>query len=338
MSAELVVPVQPVDEVVLAVAALPLPADDQSRRWHLRSLTSAWIVSSRSRSVSTQRARRTDLREYLAWCQGTGLDPRDARRADVDVYARALDHLAESSRARKLSNLSSWYRYLVSNDAVPANPVQAVARPQVDRDASATVGLTGEEAGRFMQAARRQTGRTGARDAAVLGTLAELGLRVSEALRLDFEHLRINRGHRTARVVGKGTKVREIPIPAPLGRDLDRYFAERAKVENAAVDKLSGPLFTTATGKRLDQPAVFRLVRRIAKRAGLPNADQLSPHSLRHSVATAALDAGAPLRDVQDLLGHADPRTTRRYDRGRGSLDRSPVYRLAELFAENGPA
>jgi integrase len=80
---------------------------------------------------------------------------------------------------------------------------------------------------------------------------------------------------------------------------------------------------------------VFRLVRRTARLAGLPDAGLVSPHSLRHTVATAALDAGAPLRDVQDLLGHADPRTTRRYDRSRGSLDRSPAYLIAGLFAHD---
>lgn len=320
------------DPVLASVDALPLPADDRTQRWHLRSLTAAWLGA--ARSPHTQRARFTDLSQFLTWCQRTDLDPRAARRADVDVYARTLARLADASQARKLSNLSSWYAYLVSNDAVPGNPARAVTRPQVDHDASATVGLTGEEAGRFIQAARRQKGRTAARNAALLGTLVELGLRVSEALGLDFEHLRHNRGHRTVRVVGKGGKVREIPIPAPLGRDLDRYFAERGRTEGVTAEELSGPLFTTGTGKRLDQAAVFRLVRRIAEAAELPNAESLSPHSLRHSLATAALDAGAPLRDVQDLLGHADPRTTRRYDRSRGSLDRSPVYRVAELFAE----
>ena len=165
--------------------------------------------------------------------------------------------------------------------------------------------------------------------------LAELGLRVGEALALDLADLRHNRGHRTVRVTGKGGKVRELPIPAPLGRDLDAYLAGRARAAGVAVEQLEGPLFVTTTGRRVDQPAVFRLVRRVGKSAGLPAAEHLSPHSLRHTVATAALDAGAPLRDVQDMLGHADPRTTRRYDRSRGSLDRSPAYLIAALFAHD---
>ncbi|WP_433732588.1 tyrosine-type recombinase/integrase (plasmid) [Actinoplanes sp. CA-051413] len=85
-----------------------------------------------------------------------------------------------------------------------------------------------------------------------------------------------------------------------------------------------GPLLVTSGEKRLTQAAVYAIVRRLARAAGLPAAEQVSPHSLRHSAATAALDDGAPLRDVQDFLGHADPRTTRRYDRNRGSLTARP--------------
>ncbi|WP_431913707.1 tyrosine-type recombinase/integrase [Micromonospora carbonacea] len=98
--------------------------------------------------------------------------------------------------------------------------------------------------------------------------------------------------------------------------------------------EVDGPAFSTQDGKPLTQAGIFNAVRRLARTAGLPAADQISPHSLRHAAATAALDDGAPLRDVQDLLGHADPRTTCRYDRNRGSLDRSPAHRLAVLYAE----
>ncbi|SCF23293.1 Phage integrase, N-terminal SAM-like domain [Micromonospora haikouensis] len=119
-----------------------------------------------------------------------------------------------------------------------------------------------------------------------------------------------------------------------------RHAAETFRLEAMTDGELvargvNGPLFTTTLyGNRLRQSSVWHLVRRLARVAGLAAADQVSPHSLRHAAATAALDDGAPLRDVQDLLGHADPRTTRRYDRNRGSLDRSPAHRLAVLYAE----
>ena len=76
-------------------------------------------------------------------------------------------------------------------------------------------------------------------------------------------------------------------------------------------------------------------MRRIARKAGLPAPDRISPHSARHAFATGALDAGASMRDVQDAMGHADPRTTRRYDRSRHNLDRHPTYTVAAWLAED---
>lgn len=318
-----------VDEAGLAlaqaVAQLPLPRDEVPGRWSIQRTTAAWLRS--KRSEHTQRAYFRDLADYLAWCDAGGLDPRQAMRGDVDTYRASLEtrlRPAPASLARRLSTLSSWYKYLVSNRCAIANPVDAVDRPSTDRDTSTTAGLTGAEVGLFMRTARGRKGKgQEQRNAAMLGFMAELALRVGEVTGLDLENLRRNRGHRTVRVKGKGGKWRELPIAAPLGRDLDAYLTERGDAP--------GPLFITRTGKRVDRMFIFRLVREVAGQAGLTV--ELSPHGLRHTAITAAFDAKAEMRDVQDFAGHADPRTTRRYDRGRGSLDRSPAYLIANLFA-----
>lgn len=313
-------------QIVASVAVLPLPTDDSDRRWNCRTATVAWLRSRKSRH--TRRAYFREISDYLSWSEATGLDPRRAMRADIDAFATSpvCRGLKPSSLARRLSTLSSWYTYLISNGVTDVNPVLAVDRPDVDRDHSPTVGLSEEQASLFMRAARRGSGRDAGRNAAVLGCLIELGMRVGEVAALDYEMLRHNHGHRTVRIPGKGGKFRELPIPPPLGRDLDTYIADRGDHP--------GPLFITRGGRRIDQPGVFRLVRQVAASAGLPAADVLSPHGLRHTAITAALNV-APLRDVQDMAGHADPRTTRRYDRSRGSLDRSPVYLIANLFAHD---
>ncbi len=327
----------PVDQIRAAAAALPIPATDPVDGWDLRGGTVAWLEA--LESDATRRAYFQDIAKYLSWCQADGLDPRRVKRASIDQYRKAcLGGLANASVARRLSTVSSWYEYQLTLDLVDRNPVKKIKRPKVEHDLSPTVGLSSAEATRFMRTARTRTNPTARRDAAILGLLAELGLRVGEATGLNFDQLGHNKGHRSVRVRGKGGKVRELPIPAPLGRDLDAYLVERAATEGVAVDDLIGAVFVTRTGRRLDEPAMLRLVRRVATEAGIPSATKLSPHSLRHTVATAALDAGAPLRDVQDLLGHADPRTTRRYDRSRGSLDRSPAYLIAGLFAHDDEA
>ena len=115
----------------------------------------------------------------------------------------------------------------------------------------------------------------------------------------------------------------EVPIPlAPrTARAIDLAIGERA----------AGPLFLAADGKRLDRHGGARIVRRVTRHAGITK--QVSLHTLRHAFITAALNAGAPLRDVQEAASHADPRTTMRYDRARTSLDRHATYIVATYIA-----
>ena len=122
-------------------------------------------------------------------------------------------------------------------------------------------------------------------------------------------------------VLGKGAKLAVIPMPPRVARAVDLVAGERA----------SGPLLLTRHGNRMNRHAATRIVRRLARRAGVTK--HISPHSLRHSFITAALDAGVPLRDVQIAARHADPRTTMRYDRARTNLDRHPNYILAAYIS-----
>ena len=138
---------------------------------------------------------------------------------------------------------------------------------------------------------------------ALISLLALNGLRVSEATGADIEHLGLERGHRTLVITRKGGKVVTIPLAPRTARAIDLAIGERA----------SGPLFLAADGKRLDRHGAARIVRRVTRRAGITK--QVSPHTLRHAFITAALDAGVPLRNMQEAASHADPRTTMRYDR-----------------------
>ena len=96
-------------------------------------------------------------------------------------------------------------------------------------------------------------------------------------------------------------------------------------------ERVTGPLFLGANGARMDRSAANRTVKRLARRAGITK--RISPHSLRHSFITAALDAGVSRRDVQEAASHADPRTTMRYDRARQSLDLHATYIVAAFVA-----
>jgi site-specific recombinase XerD len=282
-------------------------------------VTEAWLANRRL-SAHTRDAYRRDVAAWLAWCAEKDLDPLRASFLDVNAYARRLEAgLTPATVARKLSGLSSWYAFLAKLRAVEANPVGGADRPQVSRDHSATVGLTPGEVDALLAAAERDSGPAAARHRAVLALLADLGLRVGELVSLDVEDVGWERGHRTVRFVGKGGKPRRRVLTAEAGAAVDAYLGGRE----------SGPLFVTSTGARIDRHAVFRLVRRLAREAGIESWQRLSPHSLRHAFATAARSEGVPLEDVQDAMGHADPRTTRRYDRDRHNLDRDPAYTIA---------
>ncbi|MFY1693873.1 MULTISPECIES: tyrosine-type recombinase/integrase [unclassified Solwaraspora] len=310
-----------------ALPAATAPAD----------FTDAWLRNRRL-SAHTREAYRRDVAGWLTWCAGADLDPLQASFLDVNAYARTLEAtidprsgrlLTPATVARKLSALSSWYAFLVRLRAVPANPVTDADRPRVNRDHSATIGLTPDQVDALFVAARADPRPSGRRNLAVLALLADLGLRVGELVSLDVSDLGHERGHRSVRFVGKGGRSRRRALAPDTARILDAYLDERAGAAATTVDALTGPLLVTATGARLDRHAVFRLVRRLARAAGLPAWDRLSPHSLRHAFATTARAEGVPLEDVQDAMGHADPRTTRRYDRDRHNLDRDPAYRIA---------
>jgi len=122
-------------------------------------------------------------------------------------------------------------------------------------------------------------------------------------------------------VLGKGSKLALIPLPPRVGRAIDL----------AAGERLAGPVLLSRSGNRLDRHGATRIVRRVARKAGITK--HISPHSLRHSFITAALDAGVPLRDVQIAARHADPRTTTRYDRARNNLDRHASYIVTAFVA-----
>ena len=155
----------------------------------------------------------------------------------------------------------------------------------MSRDHSATVGLTPDEVDALLAAAAADTGPAAIRHRAVLAFLADLGLRVGELVGLDVTDIGAERGHRSIRFVGKGGKSRRRALTPAAAAALDDYLAARGHPAD-------GPLFVTAHGARIDRHAVFRLVRRLAQQAGIPGADRLSPHSLRHAFATTARDGG----------------------------------------------
>ena len=277
----------------------------------------------------TRDAYTLDLRQYTSWCAQHGLQLFTARRADIECFGRDMEShgRARATIARRLSTVAGFYRYAVEEDLLEHSPAAHVRRPRLDYESHA-VGLDRNEVGSLLVAAGLGT----AAEHALISLLAINGLRISEALGADIDKLGLERGHRTLTVLRKGGKIVTIPLAPRTARAIDLAIGER----------LEGPIFLRADDGRMDRHCAGRIVRRVARRAGrivrrvarrAGLVKKISPHTLRHAFITAALDAGVPLRDVQEAASHADPRTTMRYDRGRVSLDRHATYIVAAYLA-----
>jgi len=323
--------------------AIPSPGDDAGHS--AGGMVAAWLATKRSRH--TRAAYLRDLAQWTGWLAGHGVALLEADETAAAMWARHLEAagVKDSTAARKLTAVSSFYAWCLRRGGVRANPVAGLARPAVDYDTSATPGLTRDQAAALLAAADADPGPQAARTAALVATLLFTGARVSELLGADIEDLGTDRGHRVLRVRRKGGKIQSLALPAPAAERIEAYLADRDDVTalpavpgTAAAAARRRVLFATGTGARMYRAEVRALLRRLGRAAGLPAelAASLSPHSMRHAFATLNLDAGASLRDLQDAMGHASPRTTRRYDRSRGNLDRSPGYLLAGYISRVG--
>jgi len=326
----------------VALSGPDLPGPD------VQALIRRWLLG--KRSVHTRTGYAADIGRWLAFCVASGADPLLVRRpgreaggvsrSHVEAFARGLEAggAPPVTVARRLSAVASFYGWLRQAGYVETSPTDHVTRPAVDRDTSTTPGMTRAQAAALLAAADADPHPNAARTAAAVGVLLFTGIRVGELLSADTTDLGYDRGHRTISVTRKGGKRATLALPAPATGRLEAYLAGRGDLAAARLPVTPGhagvvaarPLIATSTGRRVDPGTVWRLLRRLARDPGLEQLQaRLSAHVLRHSFATLYLDAGGNLRDLQDQLGHAEPRTTRRYDRSRGQLDRSPAYTVA---------
>ncbi len=266
----------------------------------------------------TRDAYALDLRQFAIWCRDLELHLFASKRVHIEAFARDLEAKGRSRAtiARRLCTVTCFYRYAEQEGLIEHSPAVHVRRPRLDYESHA-VGLDRNELGAMLVAA----GLAGARDHALIALLAMNGLRVSEATGANIEQLGMERGHRTLTVLRKGGKTVTMPMSPRTARAVDLAVGER----------FEGPILLGNDGERLDRHAAARIVRRIGKAAGINK--KIGPHTLRHGFITAALDAGVPLRDVQEAASHADPRTTMRYDRARVSLDRHATYIVSTFIA-----
>lgn len=261
-------------------------------------------------SPNTVQAYQRDLNKFFAWNKENRR--RTVHQVDIETLTGFLEHLqncslASTSIARNLAAIRMFFRYLMLESVLTDSQVDLVSSPKLWQRLPKV--LSPEMVNALLDAPRASVDRYSLRDRALLTVMYATGCRVSEVTHLKLTDL--NLSDRYARCTGKGNKQRMVSL-TPVAVDTITSYLNHERsdmVANAATDE--GWLFVTRSGKRMNRETVWSLMSRYAARAGC--GPEISPHTLRHSFATHLLAGGADIRALQEMLGHANIRTTQIY-------------------------
>lgn len=281
------------------------------------------------RNPNTRVAYLRAVQQFLRWCQRQRIELHQITPGDVGTYF--IDHPGSiPTKKQHLAAIRGLFDILVKRHAVVLNPSSSVRLERYQVMEGKTPEITVKQA-RQLLGSIKVDHLVGLRDRAVIAVLIYTATRVGAVAKLRLRDLEYDGGQWALRFREKGGKAREIP----MRHDLEQYLLEYRDAVGLITAAPDSPLFRTArgkTGQLTENPLtaidMCRLVKRRLRDAGLP-ARRLSPHSFRVATITDLLTQGVPLEDVQHLAGHADPRTTRLYDRRQKKVTRNIVERIS---------
>jgi integrase/recombinase XerD len=286
-----------------------------------------YLAAERGMAKNTVLAYQRDLVKYREWVAGGGLANYLAPSVrELTNYLAYLKEggLAAPSVARNLIATKMFYRFLRLEERVEKNTVELLSSPRLWERIPQV--LSPESVENLLNAPRNED-RFYLRDRALLETLYATGSRASEVVNLQLADLHLDSSF--CKCTGKGSKQRVVPLAAPAISALKIYLQELRPTLTQG-DTANSWVFVSKGGKRLTREMLWILVKKYVRRAGL-NA-KVSPHTLRHSFATHLLAGGADLRTVQELLGHANIRTTQHYTH----VDRNRLQAIHRQFHPRG--
>ena len=264
-----------------------------------------YLIEVKNSSENTLSSYSRDIEQYLRWLETTDLSPQSASQVDVDHYTKYLLGLGKSvaTATRSLASLKSFYSFLLREGIVSVNPAKGVVLEKIERKLPQV--LSNKEVDLFLeQPDPRDT--KGCRDKAMLELLYATGIRVTELIDLNLEHLNLSAGF--LRCVTK-KKERIIPLYSTAVRALADY------IEHVRPQLIEQPderaLFVNMNGSRMSRQGFWKIIKHYQDQAGIQK--EITPHTLRHSFATHLLENGADLRSIQEMLGHADIASTQVY-------------------------
>lgn len=271
-----------------------------------------YVTLERGRSKNTVNAYRLDLEGYVAFLDQASLrEPHDVTASITSTYVASLTGAA-STRARKVSSIKNFHRFLVEEGVTSIDPSADIVPPKLP--SRLPKALSVEQVGALLDSVVGDD-PVALRDRALLEFLYASGARISEALSVEVDDVvgEDNRTAETIRVTGKGRKQRIIPVGSFARQALDAYLTRARPALIAHARKNSPLVFLGARGGALSRQNAWLILQAAAKRAHLDGL--VSPHTLRHSFATHVLAGGADIRVVQELLGHSSVQTTQIYTR-----------------------
>ena len=274
-------------------------------------------VSAGDAASDTLKTYRRQLQQFLKWCESQQIYPADVVKDDIKQYRRWMIKTKKykpSTIALKLAVVRRFYQAAVEKGLLGTNPAAGVKPPREKSDPAAKITfLESEEVTQLLEAIPEDGTIKCARDRAIIAIMAMEGTRTVELHRADVANLVRQGNNLGIRVEGKRS-IRVVPLTPKIAKVLLVYLKLREK--NGEKLEPQQPLFTAvgnrAGGKRISRRGIRLIVDKYLKKANLKHnpGRTISTHSLRHTAGTLALRAGAELRQVQDLLGHSDPRTT----------------------------
>ncbi len=291
------------------------PAADNAA--HLASFLEM-LAAERGAAVNTREAYARDIGDFLAFADAQGLAIAEIKRAHISAYLESLGRagLAASSRARKLSALKQFAKFMLASDVIDDDPFELLRGPKKARPLPKVLSIAEVDRVLTLAEARAQAA-TGAdrlralRLHALIEVLYASGLRVSELVTLPRAVLAGD--GRVLTIKGKGGRERLVPLTGPAIAALDRFLAESTTGEATSSGASKHYLFPSRSAEgHLTRQRLGQDLKALALDAGL-DPERVSPHVLRHAFASHLLDRGADLRVVQQLLGHADISTTEIY-------------------------
>lgn len=264
------------------------------------------LMMDRAMSDNTREAYLRDVRRLLMWLAASNLPLREVDTEGLRLFMGDMADvgIAVRSRARILSGVRSFFRYLVAEGYLETDPTELLESPQLGLHLPEVLTLAEIDA---MIAAIDPTKAEAQRDRAIMETLYGCGLRVSELVNLEISKVFPSEGYLI--VHGKGDKERMVPMSDASIAEIEAWMTDRSRLPVKPGEE--NILFLNRRGHRLTRQRAFQIVKALAESAGVRKV--ISPHTLRHSFATHLLEGGANLRAIQQMLGHESIATTQIY-------------------------